>query len=162
MWSWPGLISSQFFSLLYIISITKCLDFNPPIVMKTTISNSSVAAILPTCSITQEYHSLSLTIDTTRQYPVPRISHGGFWISHIDELPWYSENPWNHYEPFNLSSGRKLVLCNRGAEVREMKIYLSSRKIDNIDRIQHKNFLQNIWDVHLWRYSLCNIRTRRF
>ena len=34
-----------------------------------------------------------------------------------------------------------------------MKLYLPSKKIDNIDRIQHRNFLQ-IYEMYVFKYAV--------
>jgi hypothetical protein len=55
-------------------SISKCLDFDPIMAMKITFPNSSVAAVLLTCSVTRSITLFrSLKIDN-----IDRIQHRNF------------------------------------------------------------------------------------
>jgi hypothetical protein len=92
-------------------------------VVETTLPNSSDSAAICTPCATREHLPRSSVYDPpTRVLPRP-VSERRFWTSSVNVLPWYTESPWNYYEPFLLSGGRYLVLCNRGAEVREMKLF---------------------------------------
>ena len=106
--------------------------------------NSFNAATPPIVRATQKDPSPT-SVDPPLLRPVQRVAPRRFWTSRIDNAPFYPESPWKYYEPFLLYGEHFLVRCNRGTEVRKMRIVnLQGRSLDDYTRarIQDKNFLQ--------------------
>ncbi|OBT59289.1 hypothetical protein VE04_00393 [Pseudogymnoascus sp. 24MN13] len=85
------------------------------------------------------------------EQPAPSSTEKEFWSTGLTEIPSFASNPWDFYEPFlTLSSGRRLVLCNDRAAVREIRDFNTAPpNKPPYSSIRHKNFV-NVYETYFF------------